>query len=124
MEEDEDIKILETQIQACKECKFATCEQCEISWTEVQALQNLIARYKELEEDIKYVSEEKWKADETVIFLTERLENALKDRIPKSKVQEKIEELKKEKKAPITIQWEMEDMIEAKIQVLQELLED
>ena len=48
---EEDIKKLEKLIQDCKECKFATCEQCEISYTEVKAIQNLIARNKELEKN-------------------------------------------------------------------------
>ena len=57
MEEDKDIKILETQIQACKKCKFATCEQCEISYKEVRVIENLIARNKKIEallEDIDW----------------------------------------------------------------------
>lgn len=47
----EDINKLQKFIDNCKNCKFATCEQCEISYTEVKAIENLIARYKELEKE-------------------------------------------------------------------------
>lgn len=42
------IEILEKIITRCKECKFATCENCEINWNEVQAIENLIQENKEL----------------------------------------------------------------------------
>ena len=89
MEEDEDIKILETQIQACKECKFATCEQCEISYTEVKAIENLIARYKEVKErECIYKT-----TSSCVKGLSSETLNKLNDYIPKSKAKEKEKEL-------------------------------
>lgn len=83
---EEDIKILETQIQACKECKFATCEQCEISYTEVKTIENLIARNEELEENKKELQEyiKRYLIPKSTINLIY---------IPKSKVKEKIEYL-------------------------------
>ena len=44
---DEDIKTLEELINNCEECKFATCEQCEINWTKVQAIKNVLNEVKE-----------------------------------------------------------------------------
>ena len=37
-EEKESIKFL---ISRCNECKFATCENCEINWEQVQAIDKL-----------------------------------------------------------------------------------
>lgn len=47
-----DIEILEELIQRCKECKFACCEQCEINWKEVQAIENLIKENKKLKKQM------------------------------------------------------------------------
>lgn len=69
---DKDIKVLQNIVERCKGCKFATCEQCEINWKQVQAIENLIEGYKDLEKrykirkeiynrDIKAV-DEKWKS--------------------------------------------------------------
>ena len=41
---------------------------------EIQAIENLIKENKELKEDLDYISKEKWKADEAILFLTERIE--------------------------------------------------
>ena len=95
---EEDIKILETQIQACKECKFATCEQCEISYTEVKAIENLIARNKELEEENKGLKIEleikKYcKVDELsgdLIYYKNLAKEYQGSSISKSKIKEKI----------------------------------
>ena len=37
-EEKEEVKFL---ISRCNECKFATCENCEINWKQVQAIEKL-----------------------------------------------------------------------------------
>ena len=52
MNDNEIYKILEQLIDRCRNCKFATCEQCEISYTEVQAIDALINKYKNLQ--VKY----------------------------------------------------------------------
>lgn len=36
------IKVLNNIVRRCEECKFATCEQCEISWTEVQSIKIIL----------------------------------------------------------------------------------
>lgn len=113
---EEDIKTIEHIIDEYK--KLDILHSAKTPCSEITALQNLIARYKEVEEDIKYISEEKWKADEAVIFLTERLENALKDRIPKSKVKEEYVS-KKELKRIID-----ENMYLEMMQKLRRILED
>lgn len=51
------IEILEKLVERCKECKFACCEQCEINWKEVQAIENLIQENKKLEEKAKNTME-------------------------------------------------------------------
>ena len=84
---EEDIKKLNSLIEGCKECKFAACEQCEINWTEVQAIEHILA---EREADKK-------KIDELEKENHKILENGLdviKDSIAKQTVRDKIKELK------------------------------
>lgn len=50
--EEEKMKKLEDLIQRCKDCKFATCEQCEINWNDIQALESLLKAYKQDEKMI------------------------------------------------------------------------
>lgn len=90
-----DIKMLETQIQACKECKFATCEQCEISYTEVKAIENLISRNKKLEQENKILKNKQTKiiADSFHEKMAKKFDD---DFIKKSKIKAKIEELQNE----------------------------
>ena len=91
---EEDIKILENlkedTLKACK-CSLASSSEKEEWKKEVQAIENLINRVKELEE-------------ENTIYALEgkniKLEHHIKDNyIPKSKIREKIEEHKKVKEA-------------------------
>lgn len=43
---EEEIKIIENIINRCSECKFATCENCEISWNEIKVIKKLLIKYK------------------------------------------------------------------------------
>ena len=36
----------------CSECKFATCEQCEINYGEIQALNTILSDYKKIKRRI------------------------------------------------------------------------
>ena len=45
MSEEIAIDTLSRLIYRCKECKFATCENCEISWNEVQSIKGLLDLY-------------------------------------------------------------------------------
>lgn len=47
---EEDIKRINCLIERCKQCKLNECITCDICWSEVQAIENLINRNKELEE--------------------------------------------------------------------------
>lgn len=85
-----DIEVLENIINRCEKCKLPECINCEISWNEVQALENLIKGYREKEEKL---------IDERI--LTQYMQNNIKgyqeeleNSIPKLKIKEKIEELK------------------------------
>lgn len=42
---DEEIKTIENIINRCSECKFATCENCEISWNEIKVIKKLLIEY-------------------------------------------------------------------------------
>lgn len=61
MSEEVEIDKLEKLIDRCNECKFATCENCEINWTEVQAIKGLLDLYKNLKEIEKFHKEENGK---------------------------------------------------------------
>ena len=47
---EENIKRVEQLIERCKQCKSNACITCDICWSEVQAIENLLKGYKELEE--------------------------------------------------------------------------
>jgi len=48
---DEDIKTIEQIIDKCQNCKLQECINCEINYNQVQAIENLLNRNKDLEED-------------------------------------------------------------------------
>ena len=46
---DKDIKRIECLIEKCKQCKLNACITCDICWSEVQAIENLLSRLKTVE---------------------------------------------------------------------------
>ena len=114
---EEDKKRIEHLIERCNQCKLNACITCDICWSEVQALENLLTRYKQLKETNERIIIEKAEALQEV----RKYKAKVKDSIPKSKVKEKIEELNKLEKG-----FNFTGLItecETKIEVLQELLE-
>ena len=116
----EDMKILEERITMLKRhIKYYEESDCKTDIyhqlvKECKALQNLIARYKELEEENEQLEAIKNEAIRRYNF----------ESIPVSKVKDKIEELKK-KVEELTDEkgyWGGSDLLE-QIKVLQELLE-
>jgi hypothetical protein len=117
---EEDIKILEQFLYGnkltCENCE-EKCNECYIEYEEVQAVARLIKGYRELEIENQSYRD----------YLGEPpcYDNA--SYIPKSKIKEKIEELKKE---PLKIKqnnkyyFETDAYNKIIIQVLQELIED
>lgn len=126
MEEDKDIKVLE---------EFRKGFDNLISYRQKQAIENLIARNKELEEDNEELKADNKYLDERVQFLEARrkdiinkFQNEITDTtIPKSKVIEKIKELEKfiesKRILPVDIIEDQNRNVKWKIEVLQELLE-
>lgn len=108
---EEDIKILEKYTE--KDIPCDSCRYCRERPNVTKAVRNLIVRYKELEKE---------KLSKSGIY---KIDINLKENyIPKSKVQEKIEELQSEKYDDITFKYnkiEVNGIIEV---VLEELLED
>ena len=98
---------LQKIVNRCKECKFATCEQCEISWKEVHAIESLIKTNEELLHKVNELTKENVKICDTVN----------QDFIRKSRVKEKIEEWDK------SIKWANADDKYYAIKILQELLD-
>lgn len=105
MNEEIETEKLQKLIDRCNQCKFATCENCDISWNEVKAIENLIKENKELKvitDGIKVLETDNV-PDDTYYVITKRdflngsYKNLLDDYIPKSKIKEKIEELEKRK---------------------------
>lgn len=99
MSEEIAIDTLSRLIDRCKECKFATCENCEISWNEVQSIKGLFDLYKELKSkineyekqlDLDYVDNNyinKDKVKEKINFLKEVLAFAETGRDEKATIQ-------------------------------------
>lgn len=140
---EEDIKILEEIIESYKECYVEGYEMCVDVWMslrDLQAIQNLIVRYKELEEQIqrkdgiiKHLENSKAKYYEDNVcllrknghidILSDNLHykywDDVKNYIPKSKVQDEISYLMQKYDLE-------EDYInyETVIEILQELLEE
>ena len=103
---EEDIKILEEYLKNYTECpEWNDTTDCCINKKEIQAIENLINKNKELEETLK----DNWEFRD-------------KCYIPKSKIKEKIEELKKK------IKYEDNEKViiwlHKQIRILQELLEE
>lgn len=127
---EQDIEKVERLIERCNECKLKECINCEISWTEVQAIKKLYKAYKELEEE----NENEFKRG----FFTKVAENkanTLKIEsqvIPKSLIKETIEELKNriekyreyaEQGIETDVEWVDNVADRETVKVLQELLE-
>lgn len=87
---EKDIRKINNLIERCKECKFATCEQCEINWTEVKAIEHILA---EREEDIKKI-EKLEKENKEILNSKIGIDLSYEDYIPKQKVLDKIQERK------------------------------
>lgn len=124
MEEDKDIKTLQNLASRTRpiaeDLETAVC-----SIDEQLAIRNFIARYKELEEGKALT-----KKQSTMVLkaikrsVEEQRTKEMKNYIKKSKVKEKIEELRNEKYDDITFKYnkiEVNGIIEV---ILQELLED
>lgn len=134
---EEEIKRIEHLIERCNQCKLNACITCDICWSEVQALENLLTRYKEIEADNKRLKDKETEkflkilddtSKATLVQETIKLRTQVKDSIPKSKVKEKIEELERDlERDRICIDFVIEHTkdieLKAKIEVLQELLE-
>ena len=110
------IKRCKEIISKCDDCKFATCEQCEINWTDIQAIKIILGNLEALcdmqksadreLENAKKINEEHKKENgelrEKVKELEEELYSANKiveeylDGISKQKIKDKIEEIEKE----------------------------
>lgn len=117
---DEDIKILEILKETLIKDKFIIPKEPK-KWCE--AIENLLNRNKELEEYLKIATAMLTKG--TYPSENEEDNNFEKQFIPKSKIKEKIEELEKYiYKGENAPQDFLQYRIKAKIQALQELLEE
>lgn len=94
---EEDIKLLESLIEeyerVCKEYQFYNVP-VHIDENDIQAIENLIKGYKELEKDLHEMTISNNHKKENWIH-----KNCLNDYIPKSKIREKLEELESKIKA-------------------------
>lgn len=125
------IKILEEFIKyfeaEATSIKYRRNISITVGEDDIEAIENLINRVKELEEAVDNFMQGK-------AYSTKQLENVNKNFIPKSKIREKIEELEEENNETYTKFLESDrgnetlstkgKMLQGAIQVLQELLED
>lgn len=111
---EEEFKRIECLIERCNQCKLNACITCDICWSEVQAIENLIKAYRELEEENARIGMLNLVQEDMI----KELEN---NYIPKSKIQEKKEELEEKSK-----HCAISDLTEyfCKKEILNELLED
>ena len=135
---EEDIKILEEYIKDLKLTPEELLKSNEvikfIEYKEIKAIENLIARYKELDKIVKTYNTipNDYMPNDVKIVIADREyfnNGILKENcIPKSKVKEKIEELEKLKDVPHELDFKafyrIKDLRNIEIGVLQELLED
>ena len=141
----EELKRVECLIERCSQCKLNACITCDICWSEVQAIENLVKQYKELKKHISfYEKNESYKAKiielekensrlyERAVIAEDNLKqvkNELRDyvynSIPTSVIQEKVEELEEQRdNIKIFKNIDEYDRCIGKIEVLQEILEE
>lgn len=109
---EEDIKILEEYLEIFDVSRTYHNEEYEDKIK--KAIENLIARNKELESEIQHKNDQMLLQDREI------------DRhyIPKSKIKEKIEELENSEPSDDDYNFEAQNDIHSKIDILQELLEE
>lgn len=73
MSEEEIIKFL-----SCDDCKFATCEQCEINYTTKKAIKDLIEKQDKM---IDLIIDEQLHIPENEIYKVEKIYQEVKDKI-------------------------------------------
>lgn len=121
---EEDIKILKDYIQ--EELKIFNRDELEdtdgfhISYKEIRAIENLIARYKELEAENLSLTNSYFQVSREFEAKPKNF-----DYIPKSKIKEKIEKLKKYGNNLTEEQRQKEtEFLQGKLKAYEELLED
>ena len=117
---EDDIKRCKEIISKCDDCKFATCEQCEINWTDIQAIKIILGNLEALCDMQKSADRELEKArrineehkkengelrekvkelkDKNILekVAKEELEELLEDSIPKQKIKDLLTEIQEE----------------------------
>ena len=121
MTEEKIIDYLKELVDNCNKCNFSTCEQCNISWSDVQKIRNLLDLYNKQKEEIEYYRSEL----ELETSSWKKLEKAEK-LISKDKIRNKINELTLKNRIPIKDQYVMYDCIKRnfQIEILEELLNE
>ena len=81
------IKRCKEIISKCDDCKFATCEQCEINWTDIQAIKIILGNLEALAdmqktadrelENARQINEEHRKENAELICEIKELESKL-----------------------------------------------
>ena len=144
---EEDIKILEEIKEGtlkASECSLTSISESNHWKREAQAIENIIKRYKELEQENEKLEEKRlWQNKERrrlegiICDLQDELslykkdlgefykssEEQLKNSVPKSKIEEKIKDLESKKDIKDNTTYTFKEVEEVIIQVLQELLE-
>jgi len=92
----EDIKEI---INRCKECKFATCEQCEINWTQIKTVEHLLDLYnKEKEKNKELLEGLKYRVNYCKLLEKELYGNGINYNMELTKIEEKyLQELLEER---------------------------
>lgn len=90
MNKDNDIKRIQRLIERCNKCKLKQCENCEISWNDVKAIEEILKYIEDLEKTNEYQAE---LINDTYINYNDLEFTRIKRR--NRELEQEIEELKK-----------------------------
>jgi len=79
-----DIEVLERLLKRCNECKLSECINCEISWNEVQVIENLLKERqsdKERIKDLEEINEAHKKENGELREIVEKQQSLIKEKI-------------------------------------------
>lgn len=117
---EEELKRIECLIERCNQCKLNACITCDICWSEVQAIENLLARNKELEEEVDSLVKQYEYQGALMVNEYFSKKQVFKHFIPISVIQNKIDWYKAYEGTVMYKKYNYEEII----QVLQKLLEE
>ena len=117
---EEELKRIECLIERCNQCKLNACITCDICWSEVQAIENLLARNKELEEEVDSLVKQ-YEHQGAIMVNEYMLLSQIKELfVPKIKIRQQINQIKMNAEYDCIYKYDDREVID----ILQELMEE